>query len=171
MQPTRVRMMNLRLAVSADLPAIVSIHNEAIADRATADLDPLTADDRGPWLETHPPDLHPVIVAVNAADIVGWASLSAYRPGRRALRHTAEISYFVRGDQRRRGIGRSLVGGLIERCPALGIRTVFAILLEDNEASIALLESCGFERWAHLPDVADFDGRRVGHVYYGLRTA
>ena len=164
-------MTTIRTAVSEDLPAIASIHNEAIADQATADMDPVRAADRGPWLGAHKPDHRPVIVAEDGPQVVGWASLSSYRPGRRALRHAAEISYFVRRDSRRRGIGRALVSELIDRCAELDIRTVFAILLEDNAASIALLESLGFERWAHLPDVADFDGRHVGQVYYGLRTA
>ncbi len=57
----------------------------------------------------------------------------------------------------------------MDRCPVLQIKTLFAILLEDNCASISLLEKFGFEAWGFMPKVADFDGREVGHLYYGLR--
>jgi phosphinothricin acetyltransferase len=52
-------------------------------------------------------------------------------------------------------------------CPSLQIRHLFAIVLENNEASIRLLEKMDFERWGYLPKVADFDGKEVGHLYYG----
>jgi len=51
--------------------------------------------------------------------------------------------------------------------PALGIWHVFAIILEGNEASLKLLEKMGFEGWGYLPRVADFDGKEMGHLYYG----
>jgi L-amino acid N-acyltransferase YncA len=166
--------MELRLAREADLPAIVAIHNQAIGAEDVADVDAKTAQGQRAWLDSHEPDRRPIWVGeagVGEADaqIVGWVSLSDYRTGRQALRHTAEISYFVDAAQRKRGYGRGLVEGAVERAPALGIRTLFAILLDDNTASVALLERCGFARWGHLPGVADFDGREVGHLYYGLR--
>jgi phosphinothricin acetyltransferase len=40
-------------------------------------------------------------------------------------------------------------------------------VLEGNQASLNLLEKMGFEQWGYLPRVADFDGREVGHLYYG----
>src|SRR5512140_2620131 len=46
----------VRLADRADLPAIVAIYNEAVADRfATADLDPITTDARAGWFAAHDP--------------------------------------------------------------------------------------------------------------------
>jgi phosphinothricin acetyltransferase len=86
------------------------------------------------------------------------------------LRHTVEISYYVDVDHRRKGLASALVRAMIELCPPLEIRTLFAILLDDNLASIKLLESFGFEEWGSLPRVADFDGREVGQLYYGLRV-
>lgn len=164
-------MIRIRPAHQHDLPSIVSIYNEAVAEHATADMDPISVADRSEWLAAHPIDLYPVVVAEVGEATVGWASLSAYRPGRRALRHAAEISYFVHSDSRRIGIGRALVEDLLRRCHVIEHRTVFAILIEDNAASIALLRSLGFECWGHLPRIADFDGREVGQVYYGLRIA
>jgi L-amino acid N-acyltransferase YncA len=41
-----------------------------------------------------------------------------------------------------------------------------AIVLE-GKASLKLLRKRGFEQWGYLPRVADFDGKEVGHLYYG----
>ncbi len=160
--------MQQRIATAADLPEIVRIYNEAIEEEATGDTVPQSVADREAWFAAHPPDAHPILVAPGeGGQLLGWASLSAYRPGRRALRGTAEISYYVARSARRSGIGRGLVDGCIARARALGISHLVAILLDENHASRALLEGCAFEQWGHLPGVADFDGRRVGHLYYG----
>ena len=51
----------------------------------------------------------------------------------------------------------------------LGYKTIFAIILDKNEASIKLLEKFGFEKWGHMPDVANFNGEECGHIYLGYR--
>jgi phosphinothricin acetyltransferase len=106
-------------------------------------------------------------VADVEGQVVGWCSLSAYRPGRAALRFTAEISYYIDPAYHRRGIGTALIQHALAACPALEIRHLFAIVLEGNAASLKLLEKMGFEQWGYLPRVADFDGKEVGHFYCG----
>jgi phosphinothricin acetyltransferase len=93
--------------------------------------------------------------------------LSAYRAGRAALRFTAEISYYIARAYHRQGIGTALIEHALAACPGVQIKHVFAIVLENNAASIRLLEKLGFEKWGYLPRVADFDGKEVGHLYYG----
>jgi L-amino acid N-acyltransferase YncA len=161
----------IRIATSNDLPALVSIYNEAIAARfATADTAPVSVESRRAWFDDHEPDFHPLFVYEEASEVVGWCSLSAYRKGRMALRFTAEISYYVRTDARRKGVASRLVRHALEVCPSLPIKNVFAIVLERNISSLALLEKFGFERWGFLPRVADFDGEECGHYYYGRRV-
>jgi L-amino acid N-acyltransferase YncA len=65
----------------------------------------------------------------------------------------------------------SLPTRVIELCEPLELKTLIAVLLGDNEASIGLLKKFGFEQWAHLPGVANFGSWEVDHVYYGLRVA
>jgi phosphinothricin acetyltransferase len=161
--------MEIRPAETRDLAALVEIYNQAVRVRATADLEPVTEEQRRGWFEAHPPDRRPILVAEQDGQVIGWAGLSDYRPGRQALRHTAEISYFVDERHRRQGVANALVRSCIERCPLLEIRSLFAILLENNEPSIRLLEGLGFERWAHLPRIADFEGEEIGQLYYGRR--
>jgi phosphinothricin acetyltransferase len=163
--------MKIRLAQMDDLPAIVDIYNESIpSKKSTGDTQPLRVEDRLAWFQEHRPDVHPVFVAEVDGEVVGWCSLSAYRPGRAALRFTAEISYYIALAYHRQGIGTALVKHALATCPALGIKHVFAIVLEGNQASLKLLENLGFEQWGYLPGVANFDGKEVGHLYYGLHV-
>jgi L-amino acid N-acyltransferase YncA len=160
--------MIIRLAEIDDLPVIVDIYNQSIPSKqSTGDTQPLRVEERMTWFGEHRPDEHPIFVAEVEGELVGWCSLSAYRPGRAALRFTAEISYYIAYEYPRQGIATALVGHALAACPVLGIRHVFAIVLEGNEASLKLLKKMGFEQWGYLPRVADFDGNEVGHLYYG----
>jgi L-amino acid N-acyltransferase YncA len=160
--------MRIETAREHDLAAIVDIYNQAVAQRgATADLQPVSVESRAQWFRDHTPEHHPIWVALDDDQVTGWCSLSAYRAGRQALRHTAEISYYVHRDHRRKGIARSLIEHAIEQCPALGIEHLMTFLLDINQPSIQLLEAFGFARWGHLPDVARIDGRVCGHLIYG----
>jgi phosphinothricin acetyltransferase len=162
--------MIIRLAQLDDLPAIVDIYNQSIPSRqSTGDTQPLRVEDRLTWFRQHRPGEHPIFVAEAEAKggVAGWCSLSSYRPGRAALRFTAEISYYISYAHHRQGIATVLVEHALAACPGLGIKHVFAIVLEGNQASLNLLEKMGFERWGYLPRVADFDGNEVGHLYYG----
>ena len=109
------------------------------------------------------------MVTEKGKKIVGYLTISEYRSGRNALRHTAEVSFFIHFGYHRQGIASSLLNHAIEICPTLKIKTVFAILLDGNQGSVNLLKKFSFEKWGHMPRVAEFDGVEVGHLYYGLR--
>jgi len=160
----------IRAATLDDLAAIVAIYNEAVEQRfATADLDPVTVEQRLAWFHEHDPARLPIYVAEQGSVVAGWCSISAYRPGRAALLRTAEISYYVRSNSRGRGVGTALVHHAIGDAPRVGKQVLFGILLERNTVSINLMKKCGFELWGRLPDVASIDGELVSHVYYGRK--
>jgi L-amino acid N-acyltransferase YncA len=162
--------MKIRTAEEDDLEALTEIYNQAIAaGRKTGDLELFSVADRRRWFRDHPPEEYPIFVAEEDGSVVGYLSLSAYRPGRMALRHTAEAGYYVRSDRHRRGIASCLLDHCLRVCPSLGIKTLIAIVLDVNPASAALLEKSGFEKWGFLPGVAEFDGVEAGHLYYGKK--
>jgi L-amino acid N-acyltransferase YncA len=162
----------IRIATPEDLPAIVSIYNEAVASSfATADTTAVSVDSRRDWFAEHEPVRYPIYVWEDAGAVRAWCALSPYRRGRMALRFTAEISYYVRMDSQRKGIASRLIRHAISGCEALQIKNLFAIVLEPNTRSCSLLEKLGFERWGLLPRVADFGGRECGHLYYGQRLS
>jgi phosphinothricin acetyltransferase len=163
--------LKIRLAALADLPAIVAIYNQSIpGKRSTADLEPVCLEDRTAWFTAHSAETHPVFVAEANDEIIGWCSISAYRPGRMALRFTAEISYYIEIAFHRKGVATSLIRHAMAFCPRLEIKSLIAIVLERNDASGQLLEKLGFQQWGLLPRVADFDGEECGHLYYGVRV-
>ncbi len=161
----------VRTADRRDLPGIVAVYNQAVAERfATADLEPRSVDDRIPWFEAHPPRENPIFVCEQAGELLGWCSISAYRPGRRALGGTREVSFYVDSANRGRGVGSRLLSHAVASGPAIGARALFAVVIEGNRASLRLLERHGFEKWGFLPDVVDVDGIRRGHVYLGRQV-
>lgn len=163
--------MIIRFARISDLPAIVDIYNQSIpSKRSTGDTQFVQVEDRQQWFKQHLPDKYPIFVAEVDGQVAGWCSLSAYRPGRAALRFTAEISYYIGHEYHRQGIATVLMEHALAACSALRLKNLFAIVLEHNEASRKLLEKMGFEKWGYLPRVADFDGEEVGQFYYGRRV-
>ena len=161
----------IRIASLDDLSAIVGIYNEAVEQRfATADLQPVTIDQRRAWFDEHHPSTLPIFVFEDSGLVRGWCSLSSYRSGREAVRGTAEISYYVGRDAQRRGIGSALVQHAVREAPRLGKHVLFAILLERNQASIRLMRKCGFELWGRLPEVAVIEGELVSHLYDGRKV-
>jgi len=170
--PTTEPELHIRIAKFSDLPAIVDIYNQAVpTNQSTANTTPVTVEGRRTWFLEHEQDKHPVFVAEINNQVVGWCSLSVYRPGRSALRFTAEISCYVDSGSHRHGVGRELVNHALKASPSLGIKNVVAVLIDRNEASRKLVEKLGFQQWGYLPRVLDFDGQEYGEFYYGKRIA
>ena len=161
--------MKVRIAESRDLPALVDIYNQSIMHKRTAALRPVTLVDREAWFTEHASSQYPILIAEKDGDITGYLFFSAYRAGRDALRFTAEVSYFVDFKHHRQGIASRLMEAALDMCDHLKIKNLFAILLENNTASIGLLKKYGFEQWAYLPSIAEIDGREFGQFYYGKR--
>ena len=162
--------MKIRFLEESDRSRVVEILNEAIGiANATALTNPVSVESRSAWFDEHTRENYPIYVEEVDGVISGWCSISPYRAGRGALRFTAEISYYVSNDFKRQGVATRLVLHAIEDCGRLGIKNLFGILLDTNEASIRLLEKLGFGKWGHMPNVADFDGTECAHVYYGKR--
>ena len=149
--------MKIRDAVEADLPAIIKIYNAAIATRiATAQLEPVTLDERRNWLKEHSSDRHPFWVLEIDRSVAGWLTLKPFLP-RCAYRGTAEVSVYVDERLRRRGVGRTLLGEAISRAPFLQINAMVGLIFAHNKPSLRLFEQLGFERWGLLPRVAQLD--------------
>jgi len=162
-------LVTIRLANINDLPAIVAIYNQAIQQQfQTADTKTFSVNERIAWFEKFD-ERYPLLVYVIDDIVIGWASISPYRPGRQALRHSVELSYYVHQDHHSKGIGTAIIKHALGACKTLGYKNVITIILDRNEPSIRLMKKLGFEQWAHLPLIADFDGEECGHVYYGLR--
>src|SRR3954469_21127944 len=100
--------MEIRDACPGDLPAINAIYNHYVLhSTCTYQYEPSTAGEREAWFREHDA-AHPVTVAIDAGEVVGWGSLSWFRE-RIGYRFTVEDTVYVRHDRHRRGIGGRLL--------------------------------------------------------------
>lgn len=136
--------MEVRLARIDDAAGIGMIYNrEVVEGTSTFDLRPRTDAEQRRWL-TDRSGAHAVIVAVDGSEVVGFGSLSSYRP-RAAYRTTVEDSVYVDPDHRGRGVGRAVLGALVDTATDHGFHLVIGRITGHNEASVALHHACGFE--------------------------
>ena len=86
--------VTVRPAEAADVNAICTIHNQAIADRiATLETTPRTPGGVHAWLTERGPR-HPAIVADANGEVIGWASLNRFNP-RAVYDHVADFSGYI----------------------------------------------------------------------------
>jgi len=166
------KMMNIivRHAFEKDLVEIVDIFNQAIQTKtSTGYLDTFTVFERKEWFISHTNKKYPLLVAEQNEKIVGWISVDPYRKGRKAFEKTGELSFFIHNDFKRKGIGSQLVQAMMKTAKELGYTTLVAIVLDKNIGSIRLLEKNTFEQWGFLPQVAEINGKILGHMYHGKK--
>ena len=161
--------MKIVLAQRKDLDDIVDIYNQAIkVGRCTADTEPFSSDQRIMWFNNHKPEKFPLLVAKDKNTLLGYLTISPYREGRKAVQHTAEVSYYVHYGYHRKGVATHLMNYALELCPSLNIKHLIAILVGSNQGSIGLLEKYGFECWGCFPKIVEFGDDRIDHLYYGF---
>jgi L-amino acid N-acyltransferase YncA len=136
----------IRPCLAADLPAVQSIYAHAVLHgTGTFELE-------APSLEEitrrHADVLTkglPWLVAESQGQVVGYAYANAFRP-RPAYRFFLEDSIYLAPDAQGQGVGRLLLAELVARCTAAGARQLLAVIGDaQNEASIGVHRSCGFE--------------------------
>lgn len=136
--------MHLRLATLDDAEAIREIYNHEVASSTvTFDLVPRTSEEQRRWLAERS-GAHAVVVAELEGDVAGFASLSKWRD-RPAYATTVEDSVYVHRDHQGIGLGKALLGTLVETATLHGFHACMARIVGGHEASIALHRTCGFE--------------------------
>lgn len=161
--------MKTRPASHADLPSILEIYNEAVRNTtATYDYEPRTLEHRVAWFEDHEKHNYPVFVAeAGDGSIAGWSSLNRYHD-RKGYQFTADNSVYVGAGWRGQGVGRSLMPPLIQAARDRGLHVILAGVDAENEASLRLHASFGFEKVAHFRQVGFKFGRWLDVVYLEL---
>ncbi len=100
------------------------------------------------------------LVAESAGQPCGFLSVTPRMASR--LRHTADLRMGVGSTLRRRGLGRQLLAGALDRLADGGvIEIVYLMVRADHDAALRLYAAAGFDRLATLQR-----DTRVGEQYF-----
>jgi ribosomal protein S18 acetylase RimI-like enzyme len=146
-------MISVRPARVSDLPAIVELWEALMAAHFELEPELYRTEPHGPdtyraWVRRHMGDRKGVVFVAEDANVVLGYVLGAV--GQRSpvfsVRRVGMIfDLVVRQDQRRRGVGRTLVEASRERFEDFGIRHLQLNFDPRNEAAAGFWEKMGFE--------------------------
>lgn len=145
--------MHIRPMTAADWPAVRAIYDEGIATRNATFI--TTSPDWPEWDAGHLAACR--LVADEAGTVVGWAALSPVS-SRCVYAGVAEVSVYVASRAQGRGVGRALLGALIEASEAEKLWTLQAGILPENTPSVTLHERLGFRIVGRREKLGKMDG-------------
>jgi len=106
----------------------------------------------------------PYFVAEVGGTVAGYAYAGTYR-ARAAYDYSVEDSVYIAPEHQGRGLGRALLGALIENCTQAGYRRMIAVIGDSaNHPSINLHLAMGFSHAGVLPSAGFKHGRWVDSV-------
>jgi L-amino acid N-acyltransferase YncA len=161
----------IRDATEADLPAILEIYNDAVAN-TTAIWNETLVDlaNRRDWFAARQARGFPILVADEDGVVKGYAAYGDWRAFE-GFRHTVEHSVYVHREARGGGIGRLLMRELITRAASNGIHVMIACVEAGNAASIRLHETLGFRLTGTFQEVGIKFGRWLDLACLELRVS
>lgn len=156
----------MRDAVDQDLADVRQIYNHYVANSTvTFDESAWTMNDvRTKHARVR--DLgYPFLVAVSpTGGVLGFAYVYPWKE-KAAYRFTVENSIYLGPASTGKGLGTALLGELLERAAAAGVKEVIAVIADRGaEGSIALHERFGFEKTGSMGRVGFKFGRWLGIV-------
>lgn len=157
-------------ATGEDLPKIVATYNSTVPSRlVTADLEPVSVESKLPWFNAHNTTDRPLWIVKFNNEYAGWMSFNSFY-GRPAYNMTAEVSIYLEEKFRGNGLGNICLQKAIDESKPRGIKNLLGFIFGHNEPSLKLFYKFKFEKWAHLPCVANMDGIERDLLILGLRT-
>ncbi|MFJ5547692.1 GNAT family N-acetyltransferase [Streptomyces sp. NPDC093225] len=137
--------VRIRPGTEDDLEELTGIYNHyVVGTPVTFDVEPLTVEQRRPWLLAHPPSgPHRLLVAERRGRLLGYATSSAFRP-KPAYATSVETSVYLAPEHVGRGVGSLLYASLFEVLHGEDVHAALAGIALPNEASRRLHERFGF---------------------------
>jgi phosphinothricin acetyltransferase len=151
--------MTIRPATERDLAEVLQIYNYAVEHTtAVFEYRPHTIDMRRDWFRAKQAASLPVLVAIEADAVRGFATFGPFRAWP-AYKYSVEHSVYVDPAVHRQGIGSALVRAVLDEARARDLHVVMAGITSDNDVSLRLHERLGFKAVAHIPEVGFKFGR------------
>jgi phosphinothricin acetyltransferase len=156
----------IRDARLADMPAVREIYNYYVANSTvTFDEDAMTLREwKAKFSYLHKLGMPFLVAESPSGQLLGYALVTPWKQ-KRAYRYTVENSIYLGPAAAGKGLGRALLGALIERSRAAGLKEIIAVIADQGaEASIALHEKFGFEEIGRMGRVGFKFDRWLGTV-------
>ncbi len=140
----------LRIATTADIPAILSIYAPYILHTtATFEYDVPAEEEFRQRFESVTVQ-YPWLVWEEGGEILGYAYVSAPY-SRAAFAWCAEPSIYLKPEARGQGIGKKLYAALEAILKKQGYHVLYALITAENRESIAFHEALGYKFQAEFP--------------------
>jgi phosphinothricin acetyltransferase len=158
-------MIKIRDVTDADAEAVAAIYaHHVLNGTATYDIDPPSVEETLAKIRHIAAAGWPFIVAELDGEVAGYAYATQYRD-RPAYRFACEDSIYVAPDRTGRGVGKALLGALVERAAAFGFRTMTAVIGGAEPASISVHAALGFAESGRLKAMGFKFDRWLDNVY------
>ena len=146
---------------------ILAILNEAIENStALYDYRPRPLSAMTSWFDAKEKHGYPVIgVVAESNALLGFASYGQFRAWP-AYKYSVEHSLYVAHGHRGKGIGKALLGALLDRAREQGYHNVIGGIDAENATSIALHERFGFVRCGLVRHAGFKFGRWLDLAFY-----
>jgi phosphinothricin acetyltransferase len=137
----------IRPGEPGDLEAILRILNHYILEtHHTFDTRPFAAEDQADWIARFSTDgPQQLLLAEADGRVVGYAHSTPFRP-KPAYDTTVETTVYIDPQHTGRGLGRRLLGDLLERLAGTEAHRAIGVIALPNDASLALHRRLGFEK-------------------------
>lgn len=97
------------------------------------------------------------LVALESDQVLGWAALSPVS-GRCVYAGVAEVSVYIHPEARGKGVGKKLLGALIEESEQNNFWTLQAGIFPENISSISIHEKLGFRQVGRREKIGQMKG-------------
>lgn len=137
--------IKIRPAVFADLDTILEIINhEILHSTSNYDYEPHDFEEQKIWFEDKMEKNLPVIVAEFENMPIGYATYGTFRE-KIGYQYTVEHSVYVAKEFIGNGVGKLLLGELIQIAKQQGVHVMIGTIDAENSGSIAFHKKFGFE--------------------------
>lgn len=150
----------IRAATLDDAAAVAAIYAPyVLADTATFEVVPPDTAEMARRMQALTSAGYPYLVVEQAGALLGYGYVGPYHT-RVGFRNTVENSIYLAKEARGQGIGRALLGRLVDEAATLGFRQMIAVIGDAaNVASIRLHAGAGFTEVGRLCNTGHKLGR------------
>lgn len=157
---------SLRSATLEDMPAVLALYRHYVRNSV------VTFDEKAPTLAAYKSRFlhlqklgYPFRLALSpTGTLLGFAYVFPFRE-KSAFRKTVESSIYLGPAALGRGLGRTLLGDLIDHCEKAGLREIIAVIADQGaEASMALHTGFGFVETGRMGKVGYKFDRWLGII-------